>query len=61
MQWGLNPLTEIRDHKIVTQIVKPKFIIGAVRDVRSVGLKPGTRTQMLETLVLSIVERIKQK
>ena len=47
---ALDPLVELEDH-VVAQVVEPELVVGAVRDVRRVGLGAGDRAQVDEALV----------
>ena len=47
---ALDPLVELEDH-VVAQVVEPELVVGAVGDVRGVGLGAGDRAQVDEALV----------
>ena len=43
---ALDPLVELEDH-VVAQVVEPELVVGAVRDVRGVGLAAGHRRRLI--------------
>jgi hypothetical protein len=50
----LDHLLELLDH-VVAQVVKAKFIVGAVGDISGIGISASNWLKMLESLITAII------